>query len=162
MTRLRAGVGWLAVILALLAAAGCGPAAAPTAGGTQGPPLPTLAAEEAARGAAVYRGNCAACHGLRAEGHPDYGKKRDGEHGLYPPPPHDATGHTWHHGDATLFRIISEGGQSYAPPGFTSRMPAFKGYLSEGDIRAVIVYFKSLWGERERRFQAEVTANEGA
>ncbi len=109
----------------------------------------------------MYAENCTACHGLRAEGHPDFGKTRDGEYGLYPPPPHDSTGHTWHHGDGMLSRMISEGGQSYRIPGFESKMPAFGGTLSEGDIRAVITYFKSLWGGKERTFQAEVTANEG-
>jgi mono/diheme cytochrome c family protein len=35
-------------------------------------------------------------------------------------------------------------------------MPAFAGVLSDAEIRAVLAFIKSHWGERERAFQGEV------
>ena len=121
----------------------------------------TTASGEIKRGRQVYTANCATCHGDRAQGHADFGKTADGPFGLHPPPPHDATGHTWHHSDGTLYEIIRDGGQSaYGIPGFQSNMPAFGGRTSDEEIRSVLTYFKSLWGEKERSFQAEVTRND--
>ncbi|SFP84406.1 hypothetical protein SAMN04488047_11438 [Tranquillimonas alkanivorans] len=39
-------------------------------------------------------------------------------------------------------------------------MPAFEGVLSDAEIEAVLAYIKSTWPERQRTFQAEVTAND--
>jgi mono/diheme cytochrome c family protein len=108
-----------------------------------------------ARGQAVYAANCAQCHGLRAEGQANWHKQNPDD--TYPPPPHDSTGHTWHHGDGLLFRIVRDGGDIPGLPGFKSAMPAFKERLSPEEVRAVIIYLKSLWGPRERGFQAEVS-----
>lgn len=72
-----------------------------------------------------------------------------------PAPPQDASGHTWHHSDAELDRIIREGGTVYMP---NSRMPAFGGELSQTEAQAVLAYIKArFWGPRERVYQAEVS-----
>ena len=73
--------------------------------------------------------------------------------GGLPAPPHDVTGHTWHHADRQLFEITKFGGQAKAPPGFRSNMPGFGGKLSDADIWAVLSYIKSRWpaGVRERQ-----------
>ena len=39
-------------------------------------------------------------------------------------------------------------------------MPVFDGILSEAEITAILGYIKSTWPERERGFQAEVTAKD--
>ena len=104
---------------------------------------------------AVYGANCAACHGQRGEGDPNWRQQNADD--TYPPPPHDASGHTWHHGDGLLYRIIRDGGKSYESPGFKSAMPAFTDKLSPEEIRWVITYLKTLWGPEERAFQAEVS-----
>lgn len=111
--------------------------------------------KEVARGLAIYQTSCAVCQGANAEGQPNW-RQRNPD-GTYAAPPHDSTGHTWHHGDGLLFRIVRDGGKIYEDPGFKSMMPAFGDQLSEEDIRAVITYFKSLWGPQERAFQAEVS-----
>jgi mono/diheme cytochrome c family protein len=36
-------------------------------------------------------------------------------------------------------------------------MPAFEGKLGDDEIKAVIIYLKTLWGPSERQFQAEVS-----
>lgn len=107
------------------------------------------------RGRAIYGANCAVCHGANAEGQPLWQKRNDD--GTLKPPPHDESGHTWHHADGLLFRIIRDGGKIYETEGFTSGMPAFGDRLNSAEITAVIAYFKSLWGPEIRSSQAEVS-----
>lgn len=105
-------------------------------------------------GQQVYAANCASCHGVKLEGQPDWKRRLD--NGRMPAPPHDASGHTWHHADQDLLTITRDGLAAIVP-GYESDMPAFGGTLSEEEIRAVLAYIKSTWPERERAFQAEVT-----
>ena len=76
-----------------------------------------------------------------------------------PAPPHDETGHTWHHSDRNLF-TVTKLGVGAVVPGYESDMPAFEGKLSDADIADVLAFIKSTWPERQRDFQAEVTAND--
>ena len=124
----------------------------------------TLAAPEAAasvvtlaQGKDIYAANCASCHGANLEGQPDW--RRRSENGRMPAPPHDETGHTWHHADSDLF-TITKLGLSAVVPGYESDMPAFEKILSDTEISAVLDYIKSTWPDRQRGFQAEVTAND--
>ena len=109
------------------------------------------------RGHAVYAEHCAACHGAGLEGQPDW--RSPGADGIYPAPPHDATGHTWHHSNAQLFEYTQIGGQGVIDGlgirNFTSGMPAFGEVLEEEDIWNVLAYIRSTWPARERTFQAE-------
>lgn len=107
-----------------------------------------------AAGQAVYAAQCAACHGAKLEGQPNW--KTPNADGTLPPPPHDASGHTWHHPDAVLFRITRLGGQAVAPPGFASGMPAFGDKLDEREIRAVLAFIKSTWPEDIRARQEAI------
>ena len=96
-----------------------------------------------ALGGGVYDDHCATCHGTELEGAPNWREPLpDG--GLLPPP-HDMSGHTWHHADAQLFAIVKFGGQSQAPAGFTSNMPAYEALLGDREIAAVISYIQSRW-----------------
>ena len=101
-------------------------------------------AQQVALGAAVYREHCASCHGARLEGQPDWRiRKPDGR---LPAPPHDESGHTWHHPDEHLFRITKYGLQPpLAPDGYKSDMLAFKGVLSDAEIWATLAFIKSQW-----------------
>ena len=76
-----------------------------------------------------------------------------------PAPPHDASGHTWHHPDRQLFTITKLGVNAVVP-GYESDMPGFEGVLSDDEISAVLAFIKSTWPERARDFQSEVTAND--
>ena len=106
-------------------------------------------------GAEVYAESCASCHGAKLEGQPDW--RRRNEDGRMPAPPHDDNGHTWHHADRDLFTITKRGVGAVVP-GYESDMPGFEGSLSDEEIAAVLAYIKSNWSERERGFQAKVTA----
>ena len=105
-------------------------------------------AAKVALGAKVYAENCAACHGAKLEGQPSWREKLPS--GRMPAPPHDESGHTWHHTDAVLFGITKYGvTPKYAPPGYQSDMPAFGGKLSDGDTWAVLSFIESHWKTKE-------------
>lgn len=113
--------------------------------------------QQVARGESVYAPHCGACHGVRLEGQPNWQERLPS--GRMPAPPHDASGHTWHHPDAVLFGITKNGlvPGKYAPPTYQSDMPAFGSVLSNEDIWAVLAYIKSAWPEKIRRAQADIT-----
>ena len=103
----------------------------------------------------MYVAHCAACHGAKLEGQPDWRERL--ANGRFPAPPHDETGHTWHHPDAVLFSITRNGIEKHAPAGYESDMPAFAGRLSDDDIWAVLAYIKSTWPAEIRTLQAKVS-----
>jgi mono/diheme cytochrome c family protein len=105
-----------------------------------------------ARGQAVYAQHCASCHGARREGQPDWRERKPD--GKLPAPPHDDSGHSWHHADVQLFGITKFGLEPYAPKGYASDMPAFKDALPDADIWAVLAYIKSRWSPENRGRQA--------
>ncbi|WP_287161053.1 c-type cytochrome [Mesorhizobium sp.] len=108
-----------------------------------------------ARGEAVYVVHCASCHGKNLEGQP--GWKAQDKDGFLPAPPHDESGHTWHHPDTLLFRITKLGVAEAANlTDYKTRMPAFGGLLTDADIIAALSYIKSRWPEDMRRRHDEL------
>jgi mono/diheme cytochrome c family protein len=132
--------------------AGCDPA--PRRAGVR------LASDDAgvlATGQAVYTKHCAACHGARLEGQPRW-RERDAS-GRLPAPPHDASGHTWHHPVQVLFDITKHGVAKAANlQGYESSMPAYEGVLSDAEIVAVLAWIRSQWPPAIRAQQEEVNA----
>ncbi|HSO07855.1 MAG TPA: cytochrome c [Pelomicrobium sp.] len=114
--------------------------------------------EQIARGKALYDQHCAACHGANLEGEPNWRVRKPS--GRMPAPPHDDTGHTWHHPDEVLFGITKYGvTPPYGPPGYQSDMPAFKDKLSDDQIRAVLAYIESTWSPQVIAHRQEMLAN---
>ena len=95
-----------------------------------------------ARGRIVYQQSCAACHGARLEGQPNW--RQPNADGTLPAPPHDVTGHTWHHSDQMLFDITKYGSASVAGAGFKSAMPVYDGVWTTRHL-AVLAFIKSHW-----------------
>ena len=109
------------------------------------------------QGKAIYANNCAACHGESLKGQPNWRDRMP--NGRLPAPPHDKTGHTWHHPDAMLVDMVKNGlvpGKT-APPGYVSDMPAYRDILSDQEIIAVLAYIKSSWPPKVLAAQKEVT-----
>jgi len=107
-------------------------------------------AARVALGERVYVQNCASCHGAKLEGQPDWQSRR--ANGRLPAPPHDDSGHTWHHPDELNFKVTKYGVvPPYAPKGYESDMPAFGDRLSDEEIWAVLAFIKSRWTSREVR-----------
>jgi len=107
---------------------------------------------QVALGARVYASACASCHGANLEGQPDWQSRNAA--GRLPAPPHDETGHSWHHPDEFLFMVTKYGVGPFAGPNYESDMPAFEATLADEKIRAVIAYIKSRWPEPIRARQA--------
>ena len=115
--------------------------------------------EQLALGEKVYIENCASCHGLELEGQPNW--QMPLLSGGFPAPPHDETGHTWHHPDRQLFEITKWGTAALIGPDYQTTMGPFGELLSDDEIRAVLAYIKSRWPENIRARQADATARSG-
>jgi len=102
-------------------------------------------------GREIYVSACAACHGAQLEGEPNWRTRKPS--GRLPAPPHDETGHTWHHSDEVLFNITKHGVDSVVPGTYEGDMPAFDGQLSDEEIWAVLAYIKASWPENIRQRQ---------
>jgi mono/diheme cytochrome c family protein len=134
--RMRLGVGIIGIVSLIVAAvtlllAGSGSAA------------DTPNTEVVALGQQIYLTNCASCHGVNLEGQP--GWQQANPDGSLRAPPHDETGHTWHHGNAALIESIRLGSVRLSASAGTSAMPAYKDILTGEEITTVLAYIKSTW-----------------
>lgn len=111
---------------------------------------------QVAQGEQVYMKHCAACHGVNLEGQANWRDRLPS--GRLPAPPHDASGHTWHHADDVLFDITKHGLAKHAPAGYQTDMPAYAGVLSDDEIRAVLAFIKSRWPAEIRAKQERIGA----
>jgi len=144
------------VTIAFVSALGSVTAAAET---PQAEDKESAVASELARGAALYSEHCASCHGANLEGSEDW--QGYNEDGTLKPPPHDASGHTWHHSDALLFDYVKLGGAEamakVALEEFNSGMPGFGDVLSDAQIWSILSFIKSTWPEKIREAQEEIS-----
>lgn len=107
------------------------------------------------RGEQLYRVHCASCHGANLEGQANWRER--GADGRLPAPPHDDSGHTWHHPDEVLFQITRNGvAQAAGLPDYETNMPTYGGTLGDDDIVAVLSWIKSRWRPETRRLHDEV------
>ena len=150
----RAGPARVAVVAAVLVLAGCSEPAATLSIDADDRQLVAL-------GEGLYASHCARCHGVDLGGQPNWRQRR--ADGRLPAPPHDASGHTWHHPDAMLFGMVKEGFATgaFAPPGYRSDMPAYGEMLDDREIVATLAYIKSTWPAPQRAHQARVSEAAG-
>ncbi len=151
-----AGVAMAATIVAAVLIA------VPDAKDPSGPLLRPDDPATLAGGQALYDVHCASCHGAALQGQPDWQQRRPD--GRLPAPPHDETGHTWHHPDAVLFALTKFGpARVIGNPTYASDMPGYENVLADGEIIAVLSYIKSTWpaGIRQRhdRMNGEARRN---
>lgn len=112
-------------------------------------------AAQVAVGRDLYAQRCVQCHGDKLQGQPNWRLRQ--ANGRLPAPPHDASGHTWHHPDEQLFGMVKLGLKPYAPAGYESDMPAFENLLSDEQIRAVLAFIESTWPTRIRDLQRKAS-----
>ena len=112
-------------------------------------------AEHVALGQQVCTSFCTGCHGVNLKGQPNWRQRLP--MGNFPAPPHDESGHTWHHADQWLFDVVKYGGKYHAPPRYRSAMPAYQ-MLSDAEIWAVLSFIKNRWPAAIRAQQAQQNA----
>ncbi len=115
-----------------------------------------LDGRDIANGETLYAEQCASCHGADLEGQPNW--QISGDDGVMPAPPHDETGHTWHHDNKLLFSYTKLGGEGALEArgitGFKSGMPAFEGVITDEEIWDILAFIQSTWPERVKEIQA--------
>ncbi len=121
---------------------------------SQGSGIDPNNAAQVALGQQTYAQWCAGCHGANLEGQPDWQQRK--ANGRLPAPPHDASGHTWHHPDQQLLEITKKG-VSAVVPGYQSDMPGFQGMLSDEQIIAALAFIQSRWPPEIRSRQQVLT-----
>ena len=107
-------------------------------------------------GQVVYTENCASCHGVALEGQANW-RQRDAN-GYLPAPPHDETGHTWHHPDSYLFLMTKYGIEEMIGKSYPNNMPAYEEKLTDEQILAALSYIKSTWSSRIQRQHDQINA----
>ena len=95
-----------------------------------------------ARGKIAYQNNYASCHQVNLSGAENW--KGVDEDGHRKAPPLNGTGHTWHHDDETLHKIIKYGLVGIISD-YEGKMGGFKDNLNDKDIDSVLAYIKSFW-----------------
>ena len=106
----------------------------------------------------LYQNNCASCHGVKLEGQKDWMSRLPD--GLMPAPPHDETGHTWHHSDKYLFMITKYGIENIIGQKYPNNMPAYKDILSDKEIISVLSYIKSTWPNKVKKIHDQINDRE--
>ena len=144
----------LGVPILLLIAAGCASESNIVVRGVR------FESERLSHGQQLYTQYCASCHGANGEGQFPNAPNQPDATGRIGAPPHNGTGHTWHHGDELLFRYVYEGGMG-DPENFYP-MPDFGDQLAEDDILAVIAYLKTMWNGEQRANQQRATEAEAS
>jgi mono/diheme cytochrome c family protein len=119
--------------------------------------LPYRDADVVAQGAELYQSYCASCHGAELEGEPNWRVR--GEDGLLPAPPHDETGHTWHHPDAQLIALTQYGVAALVGNGYQSAMIGFGDVLTEAEIIATLADIKSTWPDEVIEIHNQINAS---
>ncbi len=107
-------------------------------------------------GQTLYAEQCASCHGANLEGQANWRTQK--EDGTLPAPPHDPSGHTWHHDNKLLFNYTYLGGERALAlrglTGFKSGMPSFEGVITEDQIWDILAFIHSTWPDEIKEVQA--------
>ncbi|CUH78360.1 c-type cytochrome [Tropicibacter naphthalenivorans] len=121
--------------------------------------LPYDDAARVAEGQVIYAETCASCHGADLEGEDNW-READAD-GYLPAPPHDETGHTWHHPDPLLVQIVTLGTEAIVGGTYQSNMIGFGDVLTEDQILNVLAYIKSTWPQQVIDMHNEMNTRAG-
>ena len=105
-------------------------------------------------GQKIYMDQCASCHGVTLEGQAGWRDKM--VDGMRLAPPHDKSGHTWHHPDALLFKLTKYGFAAMIGSDYKVSMPIYDGLLKDEEIIAALSYIKSTWPDDVRQIHDKI------
>ena len=108
-------------------------------------------------GEKVYREQCASCHGVNLEG--QVGWQDTMVDGMRLAPPHNKSGHTWHHPDEMLFNLTKYGFKAMINDDYKVSMPVYDGILSDEEIIATLSYIKSKWPDEVIEIHDKINNN---
>ena len=108
-------------------------------------------------GEKVYLEQCSSCHGVNLEG--QEGWRDTMVDGMRLAPPHDKSGHTWHHPDEMLFNLTKYGFKAMINEDHKVSMPVYDGILSDEEIIASLSYIKSTWPEHVIEIHNKINDN---
>ena len=108
-------------------------------------------------GEKVYLEQCASCHGVNLEG--QEGWRDTMVDGMRLAPPHDKSGHTWHHPDEMLFNLTKHGFKAMINDDYKVSMPVYDGILSDEEIIASLSYIKSTWPDEVIEIHNKINDN---
>lgn len=110
-------------------------------------------------GEGIYLDNCASCHGENLQGQTSDWMSPTAD-GKLLAPPHDETGHTWHHSDQLLFDLIKFGiAEATGLKGYDTNMPIYNNELTDHEIIAVMSFIKSKWPKQIQDRHDQLNAN---
>jgi len=111
-----------------------------------------------AEGQVIYTQYCSPCHGIDGQGQFPAAPLEPDPTGRIGAPPHNETGHSWHHSDVLLIRYVTEGG--FSDPTRYYTMPPFAQILTDEQILLVLAFIKTMWTDDQRASQRQLTEDE--
>jgi len=108
-------------------------------------------------GQQIYLEQCASCHGVNLEGQAGWRDKM--VDGMRLAPPHDKSGHTWHHPDELLYQLTKYGFAAMIGSDYKVSMPVYDGILTDREIIAALSYIKSTWPDDVRQIHNRINAD---
>ena len=107
-----------------------------------------------ARGKIAYENNCVSCHMINLAGAENWrGLDEDGHRKA---PPLNGTGHTWHHNDELLHKIIKLGFAKLMN-NYEGKMVGFGDKIDDAGIDNILSYIKSYWTDDIYEYQISMS-----
>ena len=105
-------------------------------------------------GKLLYNQYCASCHQINLAGAKNWkGFDEDGHRKV---PPLNGTGHTWHHSDELLHKIIKHGFAKLIK-NYEGKMMGFGDNIEDEGIDNILSYIKSYWNDDIYFHQLEIS-----
>ena len=106
------------------------------------------------KGKKLYTQYCASCHQSNLSGAVNW-KSLDKD-GHKKAPPLNGTGHTWHHSDEILHKIIKYG-LAKLVKNYEGKMYGYGDKIDDQGIDNILSYIKSYWNEENYKYQLSLS-----
>ena len=117
-------------------------------------PITIDSEENILKGKKLYNQYCASCHQVDLSGAKNW--KGVDEDGHRKAPPLNGTGHTWHHSDELLHKIIKYGFVKLIK-NYEGKMMGFGDKIDDQGIDNILSYIKSYWKDDIYNQQLEIS-----